>query len=147
MANRFKISVTLPITPKALYAGWLDSKQHSDFTGIPASIVPFVGGAFQAFDDYITGKTLELKPHSRILQSWRTKEFPADAPDSLLEVLITKAEKGARLTLLHTNLPKDQVDQYKNGWKEYYFLPMKEYFSGRKEFLRAEVRKAGSSED
>jgi activator of HSP90 ATPase len=134
MANRFKISITLPVTQKMLYNAWLDSKQHSAFTGKPASTVPFVGGAFQAFDDYITGKTLELKPHSRILQSWRTKEFPADAPDSLLEVLITKAEKGARLTLLHTNLPKDQVEQYKDGWKEYYFLPMKEYFSGRKEF-------------
>jgi activator of HSP90 ATPase len=132
MANRFKVSVTLPVSPKQLYAAWLDSRQHSDFTGKPASIVPFVSGAFEAFDGYITGKTLELDPGKRILQSWRTKEFPADAPDSLLEVLITKSEKGSRLTLLHTNLPKDQVEQYKDGWNEYYFVPMKEFFSAKK---------------
>ncbi len=129
MANRFKVSVTLPVSPKQLYAAWLDSRQHSAFTGNPAKIDPKVGGSFQAFDDYITGKTLELGPGSRLLQSWRTKEFPEDAPDSLLEVLITKAEKGARLTLLHTNLPKDQVEQYKTGWKDYYFIPMKDYFT------------------
>jgi activator of HSP90 ATPase len=131
MANRFKISITLPVNPKVLYSAWLNSKQHSAFTGNPAKIDPIVGGSFQTFDDYITGKTLELEPSSRILQSWRTKEFPADSPDSLLEVLIAKAEKGSKLTLLHINLPKDQVDQYKTGWKDYYFIPMKEYFSGK----------------
>jgi activator of HSP90 ATPase len=132
MANRFKISVTLPISPKQLYAAWLDSSQHSDFTGYPAKIIPHVGGAFQTFDDYITGKTLELEPGRRIIQSWRTKEFPADAPDSLLEVTIAKFEKGSRLTLLHTNLPKDQVEQYKDRWKEYYFIPMKEFYSAKR---------------
>jgi activator of HSP90 ATPase len=129
MANRFKISITLPVSAKQLYAAWIDSRQHSDFTGYPARIIPHAGGAFQAFDDYITGATLELEPGRRILQSWRTKDFPADAPDSLLEVTIAKFEKGSKLTLLHTNLPKDQVEQYKDRWKEYYFIPMKGFFS------------------
>jgi activator of HSP90 ATPase len=133
MANRFKVSVNLQVSPKQLYAAWLDSRQHSDFTGKPASIVPFVGGAFQTCDEYITGKTLELGPGHRILQAWRTKDFPAESTDSLLEVTITKSEKGSKLTLMHTNLPKDQTELYKTGWKEFYFVPMKEFFAAKKQ--------------
>jgi hypothetical protein len=36
-------------------------------------------------------------------------------------------ETGTRLTLKHTNLP-DHGMQYKDGWVEHYFEPMKAYF-------------------
>jgi activator of HSP90 ATPase len=33
-----------------------------------------------------------------------------------------------KITLIHTNLPKGTASSYKDGWKEYYFEPMKKYF-------------------
>jgi activator of HSP90 ATPase len=128
MPTSFTMSIILPVTPKQLYTAWLDSHEHSACTGSPAKFTAKVGGSFKAWDGYISGTTLELRRYRRILQAWRTTEFAKDAPDSLLEVLIARAGKGAKLTLRHSQVPSDQVSQYKSGWQEFYFTPMKAYF-------------------
>jgi activator of HSP90 ATPase len=68
-----------------------------------------------------------LEPHKRILQLWRTGEFPEDAEDSRVEVLLEENNGKTKLTLIHTNIPEDQMDGYKIGWLDFYFKPMKEY--------------------
>ena len=62
------------------------------------------------------------------MQAWRTTKFPDDAPDSRLEVLLESDGKNTRLTLLHTNIPEGQGEQYSQGWLDFYFEPMKKYF-------------------
>ena len=129
MPETLNLSTLLPGPPEKIYTAWLDSNEHGLFTGSPANIDPQIGGEFTAWDGYIQGKTLELEPGKRILQSWRTTEFPDTSPDSLLEVIFEPDPAGTRLTLLHTNIPDGQSDQYRQGWLDYYFQPMREYFS------------------
>ena len=128
MPEMIKLSTELKTNPAAIYNAWLDSAAHGEFTGDVAEIDPTVGGKFKAWGGYIWGVTLELEPNRRILQSWRTSDFPENAPDSLLEVLIEEVEGGSRLTLVHTNIPDGQMVGYEQGWQDYYFTPMKEYF-------------------
>jgi activator of HSP90 ATPase len=87
-----------------------------------------IGGKFTAWDGYIFGTTLELKPDQYIVQAWRTSEFPADVPASRLEVLFEPYEEGTKITLTHSDMPEDQVDSYKQGWEDFYFRPIREYF-------------------
>ena len=98
-------------------------------TGGASQIDPVVGGKFSAWDGYITGTTLELEPYRRIVQSWRTVEFPADAPDSRLEILLEENAGETRLTLKHSHVPAGQGAAYESGWMSNYFDPMKDYFS------------------
>lgn len=129
MKNLLKLSKTFPTDAKTLLEGWLDSATHSAFTGGQGTkISPKVGGKFSAWDGYIFGTTMELEPYRRIVQSWRTTEFLVDAPDSHLEILFEEKKKDTRITLIHTQLPVDQVDDYLQGWKDYYFKPMGEYY-------------------
>ena len=129
MKNSLKLSKTFPTDAKTLFEGWLGSATHSAFTGGQGTkISPKVGGKFSAWDGYIFGTTMELEPYRRIAQSWRTTEFPVDAPDSHLEILFEEKKKDTRITLIHTQLPVDQVDDYLQGWKDYYFKPMGEYY-------------------
>jgi activator of HSP90 ATPase len=129
MKNGFTLTTTVPVSPQDLYKAWMTSDGHAAMTGSPAKVDPRPGGAFTAWDGYITGKTLELEPGRRIVQSWRTSEFPASAPHSQLEIVLEAAGRGTKLTLTHTEIPEDQVDSYREGWDESYFQPMKEYFS------------------
>ncbi len=129
MPEKLKMQVTLPVKPKDLYHAWLDSKLHAEFTGDSANIDPSVGGKFTTWSGYIMGKNLELEPPHRILQAWRTTDFPENAPDSLLEILIEPAAGGSKLTLIHTKIPDGQSAEYKEGWQEWYFTPMKTYFA------------------
>lgn len=129
MPESIKLSVTLAATPQQVYEAWLSSEEHTAFTGDEATIDPKIGGKFSAHGGYIRGTTLELDPNSRIVQSWRSTDFPEAAEDSLLEVLLEEARGGTRLTLVHTNIPDGQAEEYEQGWKDFYFEPMKRYFS------------------
>ena len=130
MSASFKVSTLLPASPERIYKAWLDSSEHGLFSGGTAEIDPVIGGAFTAWDGYIKGTTLALTPYTRILQSWRAEDFPEEAVDSQLEVLLEAATGGTRLTLVHSNLPDEQAEEFKQGWVDYYFTPMNAYFSG-----------------
>ena len=131
MPESIKLSTVLPATPKQVYQAWLSGKEHSAFTGGKATVVAKVGGKHTAWDGYIEGKTLEMEPHKRIAQSWRTTEFPPGSPDSRLEVLLDEAKAGTKITLVHTNIPDGQSKSYRQGWKDHYFEPMKQYFASK----------------
>jgi activator of HSP90 ATPase len=124
----FILSEVIAAQPAKIYQEWLSSEGHTAMTGSPAKVDGRVGGEFSAWDGYITGKTLELRPNQRIVQAWRTSEFPDGAPDSRLEVDLEEVSGGTRITLKHSNMPPGQDDSYRQGWEDFYFKPMKEYF-------------------
>src|SRR5262249_46285739 len=126
--NKYKISAIIPASASEIYEAWLSSKGHAAMTGSPAKVNGKVGGKFTAWDGYIFGSTLELTPNQRIVQAWRTSEIPQDAPDSIVEIPLEKAAGGTKVTLAHTNMPEGQAKSYKQGWKDFYFKPMKEHF-------------------
>ncbi|SRR6266487_4886973 len=126
--NGFTISDVIPAQASEIYEAWLSSDGHTAMTGSPAQVDANVAGKFSAWDGYIFGSTLELTPKQRIVQAWRTSEFPEDAPDSHLEVLLEEVDGGTKVTIIHVDMPDDQVDSYRQGWEDFYFKPMREYF-------------------
>jgi activator of HSP90 ATPase len=129
MKESLKVSAVFPVTAKDLYNAWLNSDAHTSFTGSPAEIDPHSGGRFSAWEKYISGTTIQLQPYTRIVQSWRTTEFPEACEDSNLEILFEKTDGGTRIILIHTNIPTGQAKGYEQGWEDFYFKPMKKYFN------------------
>jgi activator of HSP90 ATPase len=127
--DSFTVSTVLPATPDQIFEAWLSSQGHSQMTGSPAEVKTEIGGAFNAWDGYIRGKTLEMEPHHRIVQAWRTSEFSEDSPDSRVEILLEEVSDGTKITLSHTDIPDGQGDSYRQGWDDFYFTPMRKYFS------------------
>lgn len=105
----------------------MNSRRHSEFSGSPATIDPRENGEFISLNGYIHGKSTLLSPGRRIVQSWRTRDFPEDAPDSILELRMEPYTGGTVLTLIHRNLPPEQIDDYRVVWEEQYLQPLKEY--------------------
>jgi activator of HSP90 ATPase len=142
MSNGFRISTKLPAEPKAVYKAWLSGREHTAMTGGAATASTKVGGRFTAWDGYVTGKNLKLKPHWCIVQSWRTTQFAAGDPDSRLELCIHPSGDGSELLLIHTEIPAEQLEGYRSGWVDYYFEPMKAYFAARKPARKAKKKTA-----
>lgn len=97
-------------------------------TGGKAVVDPQVGGDHSAWDGYIEGKTLVLDPGRRIVQSWRTSDFPLGAGDSRLEVHLRESAQGCEITIIHTEIPEGQGARYESGWRDHYLQPMLKYF-------------------
>lgn len=126
--DSLEISAFIPASQQVLYKAWLSSEMHGAMTGTECQIDPSVGGKFSVSDGYIIGVNQELEPYRKIVQSWRTADFPDKSKDSRLEVLLASAGGGTNITLLHSDIPTGQGEMYREGWQEYYFDPMIEYF-------------------
>ena len=110
----------------------MDAKKHSAFTGAKATSNAKVGGEFSAWDGYITGKNLELEKGKRIVQEWVTSEWPEGYGPSRLEFTFCKVKGGTEITMRHSDIPAEQADEYKQGWIDNYWEPLKTYFTKHK---------------
>jgi uncharacterized protein YndB with AHSA1/START domain len=123
-----RVSGIVAASPGRVYEAWLSGREHGAMTGGKATSDATIGGAFTAWDGYIWGRNHELDPGQRIVQSWRTSDFPKDAADSRLEVLFEPAPGGTRITFVHSEIPESQGTKYRDGWLSFYLQPMARYF-------------------
>src|SRR3954462_11755070 len=101
MSESIEVSRVFPATPEAIYKAWLSASEHGQMTGSTATYND-ADDTFTAWDGYISGRTLEKQPFSRIFQSWRTTEFQESDPPSTLEILLHPQEDGTLVKLKHT---------------------------------------------
>ena len=123
-----KQKVTVPATPEEVYEAFIDAGKHSAFTGQKATCDPKVGGKFTAGDGYISGKNLELEKGKRIVQEWKTTEWPEGYPPSRFELTLKEVKEGTEITIIHSDVPAEQAEDLKEGWNEFYWKPLKDYF-------------------
>jgi activator of HSP90 ATPase len=129
MKESLELIVVLNTTPEDLYHAWLDSSEHSKFTGSKAVIDPSVNGRFSAWDGYIAGTTIALDPYHKIMQQWRTTDFDEKDEDSALELTFERQGKKTKLTLRHYAIPEGQGDEYRKGWEDFYIKPMQQHYN------------------
>ncbi len=123
-----KEKVIVPAEPNEVYEAFMDPRKHSEFTGSKATCDQRVGGEFTAWDGYISGKNLELEKGKRIVQEWVTTEWPDGYSPSRLELTFKKVKGGTEISMVHSNVPAKQVNDIREGWFDFYFEPLKEYF-------------------
>ena len=80
MSESFEVSTVLPASAERIYKAWLSSDEHAAFIGASAETSSEVGARFSMWDGYIEGVNEELEPSHRIVQRWRTTEFPPREP-------------------------------------------------------------------
>jgi len=114
--------------PREVYRAFLNAKIHSQFTGSKATGKGVVGGTFTAWDGYITGKNLKLVSGKRIVQEWRTTEFPEKYPGSVLDLTFRSKKGGTQIIMIHSKVPATQTAKYREGWVSAYWEPLREYF-------------------
>lgn len=127
----FKQKVTIPgASPKEVYDALMDSKTHAAITGGAAKISKKEGGAFSAYDGYAIGKNIKLTEGKQIVQTWRAVDdtWPEDH-DSEITFDLKKSPKGTEIQFAHKNVPADRAEEFKKGWIDFYWKPMKTFFS------------------
>jgi activator of HSP90 ATPase len=118
-------SITFKATPHEVYEVLMDSDKHSQLTGGKAVISRKIGDKFTAFDGYSEGTNLELIPDTRIVQTWRASDWP-EGHYSRVTFSLKEIGNGTRLTFTQTGVPEEQYEDISQGWRDYYWTPMKE---------------------
>jgi activator of HSP90 ATPase len=117
-------SITFKASPHEVYDALMDSRKHARFTGAQARISRKAGGKFTAYDGYIEGVNLNLVPDKKIVQSWRGSDWPENHY-SMATFSLKKCKNGTRLTFTQSGVPDQYYHDISQGWRDYYWKPMK----------------------
>ncbi len=119
--------------PKEVYNLIMDAKAHSAFSGSKVKMSTEINGKFDVFGGYCTGFNIELKEGKKIIQGWHFKEdgWPDDH-FSICTFVFEKVPTGTKLTFTQSDIPEHKAESLKDGWKLYYWQPMKAYLSAKK---------------
>ncbi len=129
MSNIIRQTVVLPASAETLCDMYLDPSKHQAITGASVDIGDEKGAKFKAFDGALTGMTLEVIKPRLIIQSWRSKEFKTEDPDSTLILSFTPEGDAGRIDLIHLDVPDHDYDGVTQGWENYYWAPWREYLA------------------
>ena len=127
----FTQQVTLDTTPEEIYEQIMDAKKHGKLTGGKATMSRKVGGEFSLFDDSAYGKNVELIPNKKIVQTWRMRQdnWPEDVMSEITFDLQPAGKNKTKLVFTQRNIPTNVADEFKQGWKDYYWEPLKAMFN------------------
>ena len=118
-------TVSFKASPHDVYEALMDSAKHAEFTGAPATISREIGGEFSIMGGALSGKNIELVPDQKIVQSWRSNDWP-EGHLSTVSFALEADNNGTRLSLTHAGVPDDSYDDVQQGWHDYYCSKMKE---------------------
>jgi activator of HSP90 ATPase len=116
-------------TPEELFDILMDPQKHSEIIKAEVKISRREGDSFSAFNGMATGKNLTIVPNKMLVQSWRGNVWKEDDLDSIVIVTFSSTKRGAKIELVHANVPEQFVKVEK--WKELYWEPMKSYLRSK----------------
>ena len=130
MCKTIKQKVKFRASPDRIYQLLADSKLHAALTGQKAEISRKVGGPFSTRGGHVTGINVDLVPGERLVQAWRTKDFPVGI-FSMATFQLSRAKNGAtELVLTHRGVPKNLIPKIEKDWRKSYWERIRRLVGG-----------------
>lgn len=128
-------------SPKRVYAALTDAAQFDKVVrlsmamraGMPPGAPPTrvsadAGGEFSLFGGYISGRIIELVPNQRIVQAWRTANWPVGV-FSIARFELLEQGAGCKLVFDQNGFPPGEGPHLTAGWIANYWEPLEKYLA------------------
>ena len=122
----FKKSFRINTEPSDIYSAITNPYTIELWSGYPAQMSTEPGSDFSLWEGDITGKNLEFVQDKKIVQEWY---FGEQEEKSIVTIIIAPDRDNSIVTVEHTNIPDDEFDNIAEGWREYYFGAIKNFFN------------------
>jgi activator of HSP90 ATPase len=126
---------------KRVYEALTDTEQFNKLTQLSAAVKSGMalgstttkisreeGGTFTLFGGHVLGRHVELIPGERIVQAWRTADWPAGVY-SIARFVLMDQDGGTKLVFDHTGFPVGQAEHLAAGWKSNYWEPLAKFLA------------------
>ncbi len=118
--------VTISAKPAEVYALLTNSERFSRMTGgREATISSEAGGPISLYGGHLVGRNIELVPGKRVVQAWRSKDWP-EGVYSIVRFELSAEGKGTKIALHQAGHPADAQAHLEEGWHKMYWKPMQE---------------------
>jgi activator of HSP90 ATPase len=121
----FKKYYSIPATPDEIYLALTIPATIELWTGESAEMSTVPGSEFSMWEGSIVGKNLEFEPGKKIVQQWY---FDGQVEESIVTIKLHPDKAGTSVELRHTNIPDEEYEDLSEGWDNYYFGSLTEFF-------------------
>jgi len=122
----FKKSFKINAEPSDIYAALTNPYTIELWSGYPAEMSTEIGSEFSLWEGDITGKNLEFVQDKKIVQEWY---FGDQEEKSIVTITIAPDRENSMITVEHINIPDDEFSDIADGWREYYFDAISNFFN------------------
>lgn len=123
----FKKYYEIPTSPDQVYLALTTPTTIQLWTGAPAEMSTVAGSEFSLWDGDICGKNVEFIENKKIVQNWY---FEGITDDSIVTIKLHEGKRAGTTSveLVHTNIPEEDFEDMADGWDEYYFNALIDFF-------------------
>jgi activator of HSP90 ATPase len=122
----FKKTFKINAEPSDVYSALTNPFTIELWSGYPAQMSTEQGSEFFLWDGDISGKNLEFIQDKKIVQEWY---FGEQAENSIVVITIAPDRENSVVTVEHSNIPDDAFNDIADGWREYYFDAISNFFN------------------
>ena len=122
----FKKTFKINAEPSDVYSALTNPFTIEIWSGYPAQMSEEPGSEFSLWEGDITGKNLEFIRDRKVVQEWY---FGEQKDKSIVTITIQPDREDSQVTVEHTNIPDDDFDDIAEGWREYYFGAIMNFFN------------------
>lgn len=123
--------ITINASPSAVYDVLTSSEKFATMTGgRAADISKDEGGKVSLFGGDIQARNIELAPGKRVVQAWRSGNWP-EGVYSIVRFELKADGGGTKLTFDQAGHPADAQQMLEGGWHQMYWQPMNAMLGGK----------------
>lgn len=95
------------------------------WTGDQAEMSTEPGSEFSLWGGNIVGRNLEFEEGKKIVQQWY---FGDQEEESIVTIILHPDKKGTSAELRHTNIPDNEYEDIVDGWDNFYFGALIDFY-------------------
>jgi uncharacterized protein YndB with AHSA1/START domain len=122
----FKNTYIISAPPEEVFIALTNSFTIELWSGYPAKMDDKPGTEFSLWDGDISGINREIIPNQKIVQEWF---FGENEEKSIVTIKLSEHKKGTFIDLSHSNIPDSDFKNITEGWNNYYFESLIDFFS------------------
>ncbi len=109
-------------TPEKVWDALTNPKTIEKWGGGPVKMSDKVSDEFSFWGGDIYGKNVEVEKNKKLVQEWYGGEW--ESP-SIVSFTLNYDGNETEVILLHKDLPKDEIKEFDEGWRDYFMGPLK----------------------
>ena len=118
ISQQYKINASI----KEVWNALTDPKIIIKWSGAPAKMNSKQGTKFSLWNKDIWGTNSEVIPDKKLVQEWYGGKW--DKP-SIVVFQLSEKSSVTTVKLTHNGVPASEVNNFANGWSNYYMGPLK----------------------
>lgn len=118
----------IKVRPEKVWDALTNQKTIKEWGAGPAVMNDKVGAEFSLWGGDVYGKNLEVLEKKKLVQEWYGGEW---AVPSIVTIKLSYDGDCTEVLLYHKDLPKSEVKEFDEGWRDYYFGPIKKLLESK----------------